>query len=193
MTFTARLTLSEFKGINLESVLQAHSRTFCLMMLAFYVVGQPPVAIEEWTAEVMALPERKRLKWKGHILHVKGELSLVRWRPDGFVCYLNQAEKATAIKQKCILPADGWAPIYAFGDMISLEQTRCCYGEAAAQLYVQHQGEKPIRTGTFTYEDHGMEAYLNEGNARRIQLHTGNHYRNHKISIPVSPGQPLRG
>jgi len=161
-------------------------------MLTFYFVGLPAICLEQWTIEVMALPERKRLKWKSHLLHVKGELCMVRWRPDGFVCYLNEAQKADARKKNSITPADGWAPIYALGEMISDAQVRCCYGDAAAQFHAEHRNDWFARNADL-YREYGVREHLQRHNDGIERHHTGNHYRKQKISIPVSPGQPLRG
>ena len=101
---------------------------------------------------------------------------------------------------RCLLPANGWAPIVAEGDEVTPSQIIDTYGEEVLNMVMRRPAGLSYATDDqqskrlFNAELRGgVDARDAEFRLIMLENSTGHHYRNKHVSIPVAPGQPLRG
>ena len=163
-----------------------------------FVKGAPPEALAIWTAEVEAMAPRKRKLWKGHMRHVSGAVSQVRWRQDGFI-FKPTAAVLTELPKNTILAKDGWTPIFAFGSRPSREQLLASFDADVTDVVKQDnfKGLLPLdeaaTIGENIYKQEGLKHWHDRIALQVEERHTGNHHRNHTVAIPAASGQPVRG
>ena len=165
--------------------------------MTFYLKSIHPSTLANWKAELDALPERKKSKWSTIVMNLRGTYRKVRFYKGYFEIKLNASSSA---EYGTVWPKDGWAPIIPLRGQATFEQIERCYGARMAQDYVDNTLAGTVLFGRLD----GMteeEALTPEGWAIAtlaatqtiVENHTGAHYRNHSVSVPVAAGQPVRG
>ena len=166
-------------------------------MVGAYVKAVHPLVIEQWTAEIQALPKRKRGGWHTTLTNANGTLRKVRC-DNGFfevkVSAKNMADGGITVS-----PTGGWAPIIPMRTKPTMEQMERSYGKKVAEAYF-NEGQNTVTFGRIdTRSDEqaisieGLVAGWAETMQAIEQNHTGQHYRNRTISVPTAAGEPMRG
>ena len=159
--------------------------------------------VECWLSEIRALKPSKRPKWKGIMHNQKGCASVVRYVPDGLslggqTTYF--AQKLDQERQAKRNTSEAWIPVFSFTARTAMHKeisasgrhVCVCTPEGARHILEHDPMIKYRGEGTFVARDQGeMCAQVDE----QIRTNaTGNHTtRNHRISVPTAPGQPVRG
>jgi hypothetical protein len=161
------------------------------MEKSLVVTGVPAEGIAKWRAEVESLPLKKQLTWHACCGSIEGTLRRVRfWKG-----YFQVKVLANTGKGELLLPADGWAPVVAIGESVTPSQILETYDEEMLQKYenmpeiVRPHVEQLVRA----YIRGGLDACSVAGIRMILENSTGHHHRNKHVSIPVAPGQPVRG
>jgi len=160
-----------------------------------YVSRGSAVALARWRAEVEALPIKLQDKWHVSRRNEDGTARRIRFRGGHFQIKV----LANTTKGQCLLPADGWAPVIAEGESLAPSQVIDTYGAEVLHMIME-------RFGGFSYGRHPQSERLFEAELRggvdardaefrlmMMENSTGHHHRNKRVSIPVAPGQPVRG
>ena len=157
--------------------------------------------IEEWQAEVDALPKRKQCKWKTLAVDTRGCIQKVRYlgKEIGFQMKCSRHLCMESV-EGTIFPDDGWVPIHAEDKPSTKKQIQAAYGDLAEiynpDLRVTSEMTRNVMNliHSFGLEGEELEVFKERCFDGLINLnHTGNHYRNQKCSIPTAAGQPVRG
>ena len=165
--------------------------------MAIYVKAVHPLVLAEWQAEIDALPSRKKGKWSTLAKTAQGEFRKHRYNEGFFEVKLN----AAAVKHYglTVYPKDGWAPVIPLRGCVTFEQIERAYGAEHAQNYIDGLHSTAIigRVEELSEEESLTAAGLRTQQLVTLQAieenHTGQHHRNHAISVPTAPGQPVRG
>ena len=165
----------------------------------------PADKLQQWHAEIAALPPRKRGAWKLLTRSSNGALHRIRYAgPEiGFQLKCHQTFGEKEAKNQMVYPASGWAPMYSEDSFPTEVQIRASYGNKFCDETVVITSD-PIRTQTDSEREQILEASGLEGEERELlkQLllkaaiernHTGLHHRNHRTTVPTPAGQPMRG
>ena len=142
-----------------------------------YVSGTSEQMINKWKAEIAALPEKKRRKWKGNLwdkwnvsqrVRYVGEQIIQGTESDPLKYYFEVYKQPNREGGGC------WWPV-----VVHAELAAAAYGPIVLSEYGARLAQAPNM----------FEEFINiQG-----ETHTGNHYRNHYISVPTAPGEPCRG
>jgi hypothetical protein len=157
--------------------------------------------LEEWQAEVDALPKRKQCKWKALAIDTRGCIQKVRYRGQeiGFQMKCNQALSMESV-EGTIFPDDGWVPIHAEDKAATKAQIQAAYGDLAnkcnPECRITSEWAQNVMDLIHSFGLEGEELEVFKGKCFEILMdmhYTGKHYRNHRCSIPTAAGQPVRG
>ena len=135
------------------------------------IVLVPQAVIDVWTAEVRALPTRRRTSWKSRLSDGRGVLSRVRYRVQGNL----QGPWPTLFEEYNNLISQ-WLPI--------------CPYETARDAFASFRLNGPLSESVDAAMQKGDFEALNSTFAPRS---SGKHRRNKWISIPTPAGEPTRG
>ena len=157
-------------------------------------MSQPAMVLEFWQMKVDKLPPRKQASWKAWCKDTHGTRHCIRFHNG----YFQVKCTATLIKES-IPPIDGWAPIIATGTYPTEEQLLASYGhvlpKGVPELRVVTNETAALRTALEDCNLEGLALEIFRANLIHeiIQENlTGNHHRNHKITVPTAAGQPVR-
>jgi hypothetical protein len=165
--------------------------------MAVYVKALHPMILDEWRAQIDALPNRKKSKWSAIMKNSQGEFRKYRYNQGYFEVKLNGATgKLYGVTE---FPKDGWAPVIPLRGCATFQQLERAYGAEHAQTYIDglHGTHIMGRIEELTEEENLSATGLLVQQLQAVQLiaesHTGQHHRNTTISIPTAAGQPVRG
>ena len=170
-------------------------------MQALRTAGISGKTIEEWQAEVDALPKRKQCKWKSQVIDSRGCVQKVRYlgKEIGFQVKSSQARCMESV-EGTIFPENGWAPVHAEDKPATKKQIQAAYGDLAEICNLERRvtsewAQKVMDLiHSFGLEGEELEVFKEKCFEKLIKMHyTSNHYRNQKCSIPTAAGQPVRG
>ena len=164
-----------------------------------YISGVPASVMEQWQAEVEALPLKKQSKWRKIGRNTQGTFRQVRY----YGGYFQIKVLADTANGEAILPIDGWAPIVQTGGQATRDQVIHCYGLTMMQTIEEEYNKNPEIWSGMSYprfgrvqqaeERGGEEARNDELRRMMAEAHTGKHHRNKSVKIPTPTGQPVRG
>ena len=95
-------------------------------------------------------------------------------------------------------PTDGWAPVVPLRGTATFEQIERAYGSQHARNYTENLHDS-IYAGRLEQTDElavSPAGLVQQHNAVVLAIaanQTGHHHRNHTITVPTAPGQPVRG
>ena len=166
-------------------------------MPPFHVSEISPVEMAFLRAKIEALPKKKQEKWHAAAKNEEGTLRQIRFFNGNFQIKV----LANSTRGKCIIPANGWAPMVECGKPLSREQIIDAYGEEMVKALeeststrigdchvINSAGRQQMEESGLLNKDYrlGMMMVMNKN-------HTGNHHRNKMVNIPARAGQPVRG
>ena len=161
-----------------------------------YAARGSAVGLAKWRAEIEALPSKKQDTWHISRRNEDGTFRRIRFRGGHFQIRV----LSNTTRGRCLLPANGWAPIVAEGDEVTPSQIIDTYGEEVLNMVMRRPAGLSYATDDqqskrlFNAELRGgVDARDAEFRLIMLENSTGHHYRNKHVSIPVAPGQPLRG
>ena len=169
------------------------------MTKQLYMSGISQSTIDMWRAEVEALPLRKRAKWSKSCRDDYGVYRLTRYYNGHFQVKVRPCTG----KGKVRLPESGWAPVISHDGIVHRIQLVDSYGEDVVAKIEAARGESigdPAKRCKFDPKyrhvleaaSRGVDASNDAIRRMMVENSTGNHYRNKTISVPTSPGQPVR-
>ena len=128
--------------------------------------------IDDWLAEIAAMPMRKRRQWKGHLKDKWGVKQRVRYTPEG----VRAADTTThfeVYEQANRESFRGWQPV------VVIEE-------------VERNGSALVPMGRYGPRLLAADDMFEEVHQIQGETHTGNHYRTHTIKVPTAAGEPVR-
>jgi hypothetical protein len=143
--------------------------------------------LEEWAAEVSALPPRKRKNWKPRAgaRGADGSLAVVRVAAGEGVHF----ERRLSAREAALrgMPAGSWLPIISVTERgLMLEELREHVGAERVAVVQPGGGPADLRPGD--------DAFLEDAVAEWLAARTGNHRpHRHRVRIPTAAGEPVRG
>jgi hypothetical protein len=149
------------------------------------------LVIEQWAAEIAALPERKRSKWSTATMEADGVYHKIRYHNGQFEKKVHNDGRLDHLKVD-------WMPIIPMGGEPTAEQVLRIYGVEAAEAQLEGGvpqsfiGGVPLLPQDFATE-RGMLATHAAVQDDIDANYTGNHYRNKTVRVPTKVGQPVRG
>ena len=162
-----------------------------------YCKAVHPVVLAEYKAEIDKLPKRKQSKWSASAVDMHGTICKYRYVEPYFERHIH----ASIVKEvgRIVWPKDGWAPVIPLKTHPTFEQLERAYGTEAARRSLACGGKEAYHAREMF--DEAGDAETEEGLLRRDMLTaaiiaenlTGNHYRNHHMSVPTPAGEPVRG
>ena len=162
------------------------------MEKSVWISGATAEGMARLRAEVEALPLKKQEKWHTCGCSIDGTRRRIRFRGGHFQIKV----LANTTKGESLLPVNGWAPMVAIGENAEPSQIVETYGKGISPHMVNLQPERlrpQMKQILQAYECGGPDACNAEGFRMMLHNYTGRHHRNKHVSIPVAPGQPLRG
>ena len=155
-----------------------------------------------WTAEVKTLKPAKQHKWKGTMTNQTGVRSQVRYFPEGVANELGAeayfAHKLSEERQAKRYTDLVWIPVLSSTQRAAILQERSKVKDAVFMVIPEGarghmQAELP--SNVICPEGTVMGGDLRDTVEESIAAnHTGKHTsRNHPVSVPTAPGQPVRG
>ena len=165
--------------------------------MTIYVKSLHPLVLEGWLAEVDALPNRKKSKWSALAKNPQGVWHKYRYNEGHFEIKFDAAV-AKQFGRVMTYPTDGWAPVVPLRGTATFEQIERAYGSQHAKTYTENL-HSSMYAGRLEQTDEqavspaGLVQQHNAVVEAIAANHTGQHHRNHTITVPTAPGQPVRG